>query len=203
MSFISRWINGVHFSLGNRKVGRIASVSLLPVVSCVPGVPCAKVGQCYALKIVKMYRATRAAYRANTKMAINNRVRFFGAVRLFLEQYEGEFFRWHVSGDILDQDYFDSMVTVARLFSRVRFLVFTKRYALDFSQAPDNLSVIISRWPGYDCKLRKLPRCWVYDPKNPDPKIPSDAIHCPGGCESCGACWSLKSIGRDVVIHKH
>jgi hypothetical protein len=50
---------------------------------------------------------------------------------------------------------------------------------------------------------KKLPRAWLYDPDCPDPRIPNDAIWCPGNCESCGMCWDLPNIGKDVVLIKH
>ena len=34
-------------------------------------------------------------------------------------------------------------------------------------------------------------------------RVPKDAIECPGNCESCGMCYELDRLGRDVVFHKH
>ena len=34
-------------------------------------------------------------------------------------------------------------------------------------------------------------------------RVPEDAIRCPGNCETCGLCYELPRLGRDVVFHKH
>ena len=31
----------------------------------------------------------------------------------------------------------------------------------------------------------------------------TNALECPGNCETCGMCWNLKSLNKNVVFKKH
>ena len=102
------------------------------------------------------------------------------------------------------------MVAVAQACPKTRFLCFTKQYAtvvvhrrLCKPWAP-NLNIVVSAWPGLPIpvELRSFPTAWMRDRKNPDPRIPADAVECDGGCDTCGLCWMLEP-GRSVVFDKH
>jgi hypothetical protein len=70
---------------------------------------------------------------------------------------------------------------------------------------PENLTVVLSAWPGVKIAkgiLRGFPVAWMRDPKNPDPRIPADARECDGGCDKCLLCWGLKP-GESVFFNKH
>jgi len=192
-------------STGNIKVGAVPNVSLMPCSTCRQDVPCAKRGNCYALKSL-MYPNVRRAWGDNTAMAQNDRDGYFTMVTDYLKRKSPRLFRWHVSGDIPpenSQDYLERMKTVAREFPDTRFLVFTKRFGLDFRNRPANLSVVFSMWPGMPVPRRKagIRRAWVQD--GTETRVPADSIECSGNCESCGMCWQLDSIGRDVWFAKH
>jgi len=185
----------ISISLGNSKMGIIPSVSLRPVVDCPVGVPCAQ--QCYARRICAYRASLRAAYQQNSDLARNHRAHYFAEIDRWLSFLRPRFFRFHVSGDILDQAYLNSMATVARRHPDTRFLAFTKRADLDYRRIPVNLAIRLSQWPGMPVSRKHLPRAWV----SIDDRAPADAIPCAGNCESCAACWDSQK--KDVVIRKH
>lgn len=192
----------VSISGGNTKLGAIPNVSLIPGRDC-GNVPC-KV-DCYALKAWKQYKETRAAWTRNSEKAHKDREDLFVQLRSYLEKKSPRWFRWHVAGDILDQQYLEEMIAIARDFPGTRFLASTKRHDLTFKVMPDNLAIVFSMWPGWgsEDKARKLGLgiAWMQD--GSETRVPSNAIECPGNCENCAMCWHLNKLGRDVVFHKH
>jgi hypothetical protein len=113
-------------------------------------------------------------------------------------------FRWHVSGDIQDQDYLERMKKTARQYTKIKFLAFTKRLDLTFRYLPNNLSIIASMWPGWGHpKSVKLPKAWMQD--GFENRIPKKSWECKGSCDECHVCWNLgkKSSYNDVILIKH
>lgn len=193
-------VNGVTISLVNRKLGRIANISLPPCKSCAPDVPCRK--QCYALKAYRMYKGVRAAWDANLVLAALHREEYFEGIREFLQSTKVNKFRWHVAGDILDQNYYDWMAETATNFPSVQFLCFTKRHDLDFAtNHPANLTIVLSMWPGWGDTAKDMPRAWLDD--GHETRIPDTAVVCPGNCEACAACFALGGICHDVTFKLH
>jgi hypothetical protein len=91
-----------------------------------------------------------------------------------------------------------------RKFPGVHGLMFTKSYdiGVDFSRAPENLSVVLSTWPGMElpgASYEGLPKSWLGD----DPRAPGDGIKCSGLCWACSMCWDLRSSGKDVILKRH
>jgi hypothetical protein len=191
----------VQISPGNMKTGRIPAVSLTPVASCPKGIPCAK--NCYACKICRYSPDARKAYARNLKLARTRRLKYFEVIATYLTRKKPSYFRWHVSGDILDQAYLSGMIALAKAYSDTKFLAFTKNHALDFSNLPSNLSIIFSMWNSWGDTSKPMPRARMRDSANPDPRIPATALECPGNCETCNACWALGKAGIDVVFNKH
>jgi hypothetical protein len=114
-----------------------------------------------------------------------------------------KYFRFHVGGDIPNQQYYDLMVMTAKVCPDIKFLTYTKKYDLDFGTPPDNLSIVISTWPGWDLPPKEcadLP--WSYVQDNTEDRV-MNAITCPGLCESCRVCWDLKRLGKNVEFHYH
>ena len=172
----------VAISDGNSKLGTIPQVNLPCISTCRPGLPCAKAGQCYALKAWQQYPATRAAWSRNLLAYTFDRADYFAQVQAYLAKRQPAYFRWHSSGDILDTAYLDGMVQVAKAF-------------------PDNLLVGFSAWPGLAMENpHGLPVAWLYDRKNLDLRIPDGTRVCPGSCRRCKVCWLTDG---DVVFHKH
>lgn len=185
-------------SKGNQKLGAVPNVSLPPVKACGNCKHCKH--DCYALKSYRMYPSVRQSWDNNLSLARQKPTAYFGMVREFLAKRSPRFFRWHVSGDILHQTYLENMCKIAREFPETAFLAFTKMHMLDYSDLPDNLTIVFSAWPGMPVG-EGMPIAWMQD--GTETRVPDNALECPGNCESCGMCFNLKSIGRDVVFHKH
>ena len=190
----------MHISRGNSKVGKIPNVSLTPGAGCSPLAPCRSRKTCYAFKAL-MYPATRANWAANLRQATVDLVGYMIEVGSYVSINKPEFFRWHVGGDILNQSYLDGMKAVARENRATKFLCFTKMHDLDYTRLPPNLTIVFSMWPGWGNTEKKMPRAWMQD--GTETRIPADALHCPGACEGCGACWNLRNLNRDVYFSRH
>lgn len=191
---------------GNSKLGHIPNVSLIPGKDCGNCTSCVK--DCYAIKFWKMYPTVKAAWSHNSDMARNQRLEYFSGVSEYLGKALSKgkavkWFRWHIAGDILDQDYLESMKAIARAFPETKFLAFTKMHHLEFAELPSNLTIVASMWPGLKMprNVAKLPKAWMQD--GSEKRVPSDAIPCPGRCDQCMMCWHLPNIGKDVVFDKH
>lgn len=199
---------------GNSKLGKtVWNISLSPGKSC-GAVPCAR--ECYAMKAYRMYPSVKKAWDGNLAEALQEpgHFGFFDSIESHLLRAKKlpRFFRWHVAGDILSEAYFRGIRRVASRFPTVKFLVFTKKHhhvnavvaeekAKGFD-LPANLSVVFSAWPGLQFENpHGLPVAYMQD--GTETRVPANAIECPGQCDSCGMCWSLASIGRDVVFHAH
>jgi len=200
-----RQIPKISIAKGNTKLGGVPNISLPPIKACGNCQGCKKT--CYALRAWRMYKQTRAAWSRNHKIALTNPNEYFTQINNFITRTEPRFFRWHVSGDILDQHYLDEMKVIAELHPDTKFLCFTKMYSLNYSLLPTNLKIVFSAWPGVSLGNRStwflhMPIAWMYDADNIDARIPKTAKECPGNCETCNACWHLNP-GESVVFHKH
>jgi len=190
----------IHVSWGNMKLGAIPNVSLPPVQTCRQHAPCAK--KCYALKAWRMYPSARRAWRANLREYRNDPQSYFRQLTYALKARAPRFFRWHASGDIPDAEYLKGMINLAKSCPQTRFLAFTKQYELvQGKRLPANLTVVLSAWPGLPLPSTTRPIAYMQD--GTETRVPSNAIECPGNCETCGQCWSLPQIHRDVVFHAH
>ena len=113
----------ISISTGNKKMGQIPSVSLPPVVTCKNCSTCAK--KCYAAKLCRIYKTVREAYDRNLEILKEDRDSYFFQVKA--AAITSRYFRFHVSGDIIDADYLDRMVKLARELKGTEFLAFTKK----------------------------------------------------------------------------
>ena len=201
----------VKLSKGNSKMGRVMSVSLPPIKSCGASLPCFK--GCYAAKLSRLRPVVRAAWESNWQLVTTDRGRYFGDVAeaIWTPPTPPALFRWHVAGDIVDYDYLRRMYVMSERFQDTKFLAFTKKYDLlgltvkERRKMPANLSIILSMWPGLGVPpsvFERFPKAWMRDKRNPDPRIPKDAVTCDGGCEKCGLCWGM-GPKDSVVFDKH
>ena len=198
----------IKISPGNVKMGRIPSISLPPVQTCRPDAPCT--ADCYARKAWRMYPSVREAWQNNLTVYEEDPEIYFEQLHAVISKRNYPWFRFHVAGDFVDQEYFTRTLQLAKGLPGTKFLAFTKRF--DYieqrsSPVPESLSIVLSMWPGLPSPgsdLNHFPRTWVRDPKNPDPRVPETAVPCPGHCDTCNLCWSLKLAGiKDVVFDKH
>lgn len=193
----------VSISGGNNKMGEIPSVSLLPYVTCPYKCP-----ECYAAKLAALRPAVCNAYARNTALALDNLDAYFAQVRA--AAMVTRFFRFHVSGDILNAAYFAEMVKTAEMLPHTEFLTFTKRYSIvnefmdNGGAIPENLHIIFSAWDGVEMDNRyNMPVAAVVRP-GCDPldgwKI------CGGNCFECACrgvgCWQLKN-GETIAFNLH
>jgi hypothetical protein len=190
-------------SKGNSKVGNIPNISLVPVKDCTNCSACKKT--CYALKAWRMYPQVRKAWKQNSIFAHKDIYNYFSEIGNYLAKKQPKYFRWHVAGDILTQQYYDLMVSAAKEFPNTKFLCFTKAHSgkliINFSGRPKNLAIVLSMYPDMKCPRKKMPRAWMQD--GTETRIPQDAIECSGHCDTCNVCWDLHSLKQDVYFHKH
>lgn len=177
------------------------------VVTCASDVPCVKT--CYVHHFD--WRATvRNAYDNNLNLWLSDPDGF--ELQAVAAAYGSFYFRWHVSGDIVDMKYLGMMCRVANKLPRTHFLAFTKKYALvnSFLAAgnciPSNLHILFSEWPGYNMNNPyNLPVAYVSF-KSGVCNAPENAHECGGHCEDCAYvgknCWTLKK-GESVVLKEH
>ena len=197
----------VSISSGNRKLGCVMNVSTTPGRCCPKGIPCASDG-CYANKLIRRFSSTRAAWRRNEDLAKHDPDSYFMQIAAQVAKVQPRLFRWHVAGDILNRDYLRGMCNIAVANPDTHFLAFTMAFEIvneyeDEEVVPSNLAIIFSAWPGMTF-LNPHGRhrvAWMQD--GTETRVSEDAIECPGGCESCGMCYELDKLGRDVVFHKH
>ncbi len=202
---------GVSLRPGNSKLGRVLNVSLPPGISCRANAPCYKEG-CYARKFYDRRAICENAWNRNWEAATSHMSDYFEFIRAMISLKQPALFRWHVSGDIPSESYLTGMMGVAKTCPNTKFLCFTKQYELiseqPWSAHPEheakNLRIVLSMWPGLALPrdMHSFPKAWMRDPKNPDPRIPDDALRCDGGCSTCGRCWNLKP-GESIVFDKH
>ena len=183
-------------------MGRIPSVSLPPEKTCPADAPCRK-GGCYSKKLCKIRPRLLATLEGNLRYYNGDPDNYFSKITSYLDYANTNFFRWDVHGDFPSEDYFARIKYIAKKTPTIKHLAFTKRYDYNFLKLPANFSVVFSMWNNYGNTRKKMPRAWMLDPKDPDPRIPLNALSCPGNCETCGACWNLKLINRDMTLPKH
>jgi len=195
---------GISISKGNAKLGdKILNISLPPIKSCAIGVPCALC--CYAVKCTRTRPTARKAWQQNLDLYEKNPFAYFGAILMAIMEFKPKRFRWHVAGDIPDTAYLDHMIRIARLCPSVKFLCFTKRHGfVTLIPPPSNFNFVLSYWNdwGNPALTPSFASAWYRDPAKPDPRIPKNAKHCSGSCETCSLCWNMKP-GQSVVFDKH
>lgn len=180
----------LHISTGNKKIGRVHNFSMAPGHTC--GNCSACLPYCYDVKACFQYPNVMTARAENTAMMRLD----MGLTFMLIDKYistrkANKYFRWHVSGDILNDQYFDNMVRIARRHPDWVFWTYTKRYDivnrwLDVNGAdalPKNLSVMFSVWNGVACPNRyNMPTfTCIQDGMEPAP----GEWRCPGNCDTC------------------
>lgn len=195
----------ITISKGNSKMGAVPSVSLPPIKTCAPGCACA--GKCYAAKICRIYSNVRQSYENNLMAYYEDPARYMATVERAAAMHR--FFRWHVSGDILNALYLYDMCRIAERLPGTTFLAFTKRYDIVNAYAaghtiPGNLKIIFSEWPGIPMENpHDFPVAHVIfrgSAPGPDWKI------CGGNCTECACqgvgCWELRQ-GEHIAFYEH
>ena len=194
-------------SKGNSKLGAIPSVSLPAVLTCRQ---CACQNKCYARKLERLRPPVREAYQRNLDVLNTDPDTYWREVEAAIML--SRFFRFHVSGDIPDAQYFDRMVEVARRNRHCQILCFTKKYEIvndavsAGAEIPENLHIIFSAWVGLSMvNPFSFPEAHVRYRDGSTTASP-DALSCGGNCTECavtdGGCWTLQK-GKQVVFNEH
>ena len=196
----------ISISKGNQKMGAIPSVSLPPIVTRKNCGTCAK--KCYAAKLCRIYPSVRKAYENNLSILKEDRNAYFAQIKA--SAMMTKYFRFHVSGDIIDTDYLNRMCKLARELKGTQFLAFTKNYEdvneyFKNHRKPNNLKLIFSL-PFDGCNIynpHNLPTAAVILKGN-QPK--DDYKVCGGNCSECACkgvgCWELKK-GETIAFYEH
>ena len=201
-------VKHITISDSNNKMGKVASVSTLPFLTCPARCKGTCGADCYAAKIANMRTSVLKSYARNTAMAIHRSDIFWAEVNVAMMGVR--FFRFHVSGDIMNAEYFDKMIEVTRNNPHCEVLVFTKRYEIvnawiaKNGNLPKNLHLLFSGWQNLKTvNPYGLPETNVYG-KGEDPK--SEWKLCGGNCFECGCrglgCWQAKN-GDVIAFQKH
>jgi len=211
-------INGVLISEGNRKLGSIPSVSLHPKLSCGKGCtsPLLCMKDCYAMKMLG-YTSVAPSWTENYRIWEQYPTSFYENICAYLHKRQPERFRWHVGGDFPSADYAEWVIYIAARFPKTKFRAFTKadKFLPDAHPKLKNLKIGISRWPGMFIRpgLTGYTYSWIIPNAeskavregrltDEDYKIPKSARDCPGNCENCALCWSMRA-GSHVKFEQH
>ena len=202
----------IHISAGNAKLGAIMNISLPPVVTCHNCSSCKN--YCYAVRSYNRFTGTAAGWNENYLLFLTDPVSYFEQISDAVKMQR--FFRWHVSGDIVNGAYFAGMIRVALENPKVEFLAFTKAYQIVNAAIaagaviPSNLHLIFSASPGVAMpNPYRLPECHI---NFADPALNTYCggaeyvHHCGGNCTECAinccGCFFLKS-GDITIIDQH
>lgn len=189
-------------------MGNIPSVSLPSIVTCIK---CGCNRICYAHRIEKIRPPVRQAYLHNWNLYKSNKEVYWREIEATIML--SRFFRFHVSGDIPDQDYIHRMIDIANRNQHCEILCFTKKFDIcnkEISERkgelPKNLHLIYSGWKGLKMKNPyNLPEAHVRY-RDYSTTAREDAIECGGNCVECAitdsGCWVLKN-GEQVVFNQH
>lgn len=199
----------ISVSVGNKKMGLVHSVSLLPFITC-PGICAGTCGKyCYAAKIALLRSSVLKAYARNTALLIWWPEIFWTQVKA--AAIASRFFRFHVSGDIRNLAHLEQIMKIVRSCRATKFLIFTKRFDavnqyLDnhAGKLPRNLKLIFSAEENITPDSpHNLPVAIVLKAGQTPPP---GAIVCNDNCFDCflygKGCWELKP-GMILCFYEH
>lgn len=201
-------INSVSISKGNVKMGAVPSVSTLPFITCPARCKgtCGK--ECYAAKIALLRKSILVSYARNTALYMLKPDLFWAGVEYAIKG--ARFFRFHVSGDIVNREYFENMVAIAKRNEHCQILAFTKRFEVvnawtnENGDLPENLHILFSGWENMTTvNPHNIPETNVFDKK----VGPAESwLVCGGNCFNCACrgvgCWQAKK-GDVIAFAKH
>lgn len=198
----------VKVSRGNSKMGEIPSVSLPAGITCRGDCECNQ--KCYAKRLERLRKNVHQAYEHNYKLLNDSPDIFWREVEASIMM--SRFFRFHVSGDIPNDDYLHKMIEIAERNSHCEVLCFTKKYDivntyLDSGKSiPKNLHLVFSIWRNLACdNSHSLPEAHVRYRDGTTTAVDT-AVECSGNCTECaitdGGCWTLKK-GEQVIFNEH
>ena len=197
----------------NSKMGNVASVSLPPFLSC-PG-RCGDTcgAKCYAAKLANLRPAVLKSYAINMALVLYKPTLYWEQVNAAIAG--SRFFRFHVSGDILNKAYFHHMIDCAVNHPGTDILVFTKQYEIvngwiaAGNEIPENMHILFSGWDNLQPENpHNLPETNII-PKNENSArldLDSSTHLCGGNCYNCAisgaGCWNANK-GETILFPLH
>ena len=205
-------IPDIHISGGNTKLGAIMNISLPPVITCHNCSSCKN--YCYAVRTYNRFTSTAAGWNDNYMLFLLDPEKYFNEISAAVKTQR--FFRWHVSGDIVNERYLTGMIQIAIENPKVEFLAFTKAYQIVNAALaagaiiPDNLHLLFSASPGVEMpNPARIPECHINfaDPALNTYHGGAEYVYkCSGNCTECAAagcgCFFLKT-GDVTIIDQH
>lgn len=201
----------VKLSYGNRKTGALVpSVSLIPVADCGNCKVCSR--GCYDVRNVCFQKTVQKSRANNSAIWQMDPERYMSEIKKAMRYLR--FFRWHVGGDVKDENYLRGMVEAAEENPQCESLAFTKMYGLfnkwiaEHGPLPKNLHIIFSDWRGAEFEnpynLPVSSPLWADGTKGPH--CTEDIYLCEGNCTACaeanGGCWSAGK-GSTILFEAH
>lgn len=195
-------------SNGNRKIGKAMNVSLPPILSCGNCKECKHF--CYDIRACLQYKNVIDARIRNYVILLKNRDLYFSTIdKACSRRKANKMFRWHVSGDIIDLDYFCRMVEIARNHPGFIFWTYTKMYHIvneycdkyGKESIPVNFSVMFSEWKGME--LVNPYHFGEFRALYENESIPENTYYCPGNCDICKAARRGCIANENTCIYIH
>ena len=201
--------NRVRISNANSKMGNVASVSTLPFITCPTCCRDTCGARCYAAKLANLRPSVLKSYAVNTALAIYRPNLYWSQVNAAVMAVR--YFRFHVSGDIMNKAYFHHMVDCAVNNPETEILCFTKKFDvvnawLDAGNTiPKNLHILFSGWSNLKPENpHNLPETNVI-PRGAE-SCPENWKLCGGNCFNCACrgvgCWQAKP-GDVIAFNEH
>ena len=108
--------------------------------------------KCYANRLLRRFPDIKKAWEKNIHFFKKEPKNYFKVINRFLTIAVPRYFRWHVGGELPSREYLQGVINIAEKHKKCRFLLYTKRYdlLLNLTNTPENLSIIMSIWPGLD-----------------------------------------------------
>lgn len=193
---------------GNQKIGRVMNVSLMPIMTCGNCDECQYL--CYDIKACNQYPNTVIDARIrNFVLLIRNRDEYFRRIEEKIKRRRKNFFfRWHVAGDIVDLDYLDRMIGIAKRNPKWTFWTYTKMYRIvnrwcklhGKENIPSNLHIMFSEWRGVPMdNPYGFPEFRVVFKGEEEPK----GHYCPGNCDVCKKAKRGCVVGETTYCREH
>lgn len=200
----------ISVSEGNSKIGRTMNVSLAPVITCGNCKECKYF--CYDVKACCQYDNVRKARAKNTAIFQFSRDEFFRQVwEKMSHKRTNKYLRFHVPGEIVDNDHLEWFIKTARRFPDFRIWTYTKMYHIvneyvrthggDRSCIPENLVIMFSEWKGLPIvNPYGFP---VFRCISEDETVPEGLHKCPGNCNACkeGKTGCIYGMSSYVFLH--
>lgn len=205
-------------STGNTKIGHTLNVSLMPIITCHNCGECKN--YCYDIKACVFHTNTTLIARIkNTVLLKRDRDLYFDLIDgKCSRRRTNKYFRRHVAGDILDADYFERMINIARKHDDFIFWTYTKNYSIvnqyvaehgnnRKTSIPSNFHIMFSEWDGTPLDNPfSFPTFTVKmtaGNKNHDSEFFDSLYQCPGNCDICKN-GNMGCIGgMDTFVNEH